>query len=334
MAVSRVQIIAEVGVNHNGDVDRALEMIHAAADAGADIVKFQTFSAERLATKTAEKAKYQQIGDAAQTQYEMLKALELPEAVYPKLLSECASAGIEFLSTGFDIDDLEFLVGLGVSRLKIPSGEITHVPYLRAAAGFGLPIIMSTGMSQFSEIDNAVNILKLGSDSLNLSLLHCTSAYPTPLVDVNLRAMGALAERYKLPVGYSDHTLGLRASTAAVALGAKIIEKHFTLDTELPGPDHKASATAEELTKLVQAIRDTESLLGDSRKEPRTSELGNISIARRSVVAKTEIKKGERYTNENLCCKRTGSGVSADCWDTVLGQLANRDYRQDESIEL
>ena len=334
MQESRVKIIAEAGVNHNGDIGRAIEMVHAAAEAGADIVKFQTFSAERLTTASAQKAVYQKNGDSdSTTQYEMLRKFELSEPDYPRLLSECESTDVEFLSTGFDIEDLEFLVDLGIRRIKIPSGEITHVPYLRAAAGFGLPMIVSTGMSRLEEVETAVGVLKRANEYIDLTLLHCTSAYPTILSDVNLRAMQTMQERCQLTIGYSDHTVGIRASSAAVALGARIIEKHFTLDKELSGPDHQASATVEEFTELVCAIRETECLLGRAGKEPASSEIENLAIVRRSIVAKKSIKKGDLLTAANLCCKRTGVGVGAEHWDELIGQVSGQDYEADESIE-
>ena len=335
MKESSVTIIAEAGVNHNGDVARAVEMVHAAAEAGADIVKFQTFSADRLVTSSAQMAEYQKAGaDSFATQYGMLKELELSHSDHEKILTECKKAEVEFLSTGFDIEDVEYLLDLGIQRLKVPSGEITHVPYLRFVAEAGLPVILSTGMCTLEEVEDAVEIISQASSDPDLTMLHCTTAYPTPLEDVNLRAMLTLRGKFNTPVGYSDHTEGISTATAAVAMGAIVVEKHFTLDKNLPGPDHKASASIEEFAEMSKGIREIEKLMGSSVKAPCGREHENIAIARRQIVAKTAIRGGEMFTVNNVCCKRTraNTGVPASKWDDVIGAKALKDYAPEEAI--
>ncbi|WP_061236317.1 N-acetylneuraminate synthase [Leptospira santarosai] len=330
-------IIAEAGVNHNGDLELARKLIDVAANAGADIVKFQTFEAERLVTKSAKKADYQNsaTGNAAESQYEMLKKLELSKENHEKLIQYCKQTGIEFLSTAFDLQSLAFLEQLNLSRYKIPSGEITNLPYLQKIGNSGKPIILSTGMSTLGEIESALLVLETtGAKRDEITVLHCNTEYPTPYSDVNLSAMKSIADAFKIKVGYSDHTSGIEVSVAAVALGASVIEKHFTLDRSLPGPDHKASLEPNELKTMVRSIRNVELSLGDGIKKPSNSELKNISIARRSIVAAFSIKAGEIFTRENLTAKRPGDGISPMRLDEVIGLKAKRDFFEDELIDL
>lgn len=332
----RTVVIAEAGVNHNGDISIAKQLVDAAALAGADYVKFQTFSAERMVTPTAGKAGYQkQTTDASESQYEMLKKLELSDEMHLQLISHCGSRGIQFLSTGFDIESVDFLLSLGQKIIKVPSGEITNLPLLRHIGGFGFPIILSTGMSTIQEIGEALVILEsVGASRSQITVLHCTSEYPTPMNEVNLRAMRSIADTFGVDVGYSDHTLGIEVSIAAVSLGAKVIEKHFTLDRNLPGPDHKASLEPVELIEMIRAIRNIEVALGDGIKCPVFSELKNLSAARRSIVAKCKIELGETFSNRNLDVKRPGDGVSPMNWDLIVGQKASREYQINEMIEM
>ncbi|MDI7189572.1 N-acetylneuraminate synthase [Leptospira santarosai] len=330
-------IIAEAGVNHNGDLELARKLIDVAANAGADIVKFQTFEAERLVTKSAKKADYQNsaTGNAAESQYEMLKKLELSKENHEKLIQYCKQTGIEFLSTAFDLQSLAFLEQLNLSRYKIPSGEITNLPYLQKIGSSGKPIILSTGMSTLGEIESALLVLETtGAKRNEITVLHCNTEYPTPYSDVNLSAMKSIADAFKIKVGYSDHTSGIEVSVAAVALGASVIEKHFTLDRSLPGPDHKASLEPNELKTMVRSIRNVELSLGDGIKKPSNSELKNISIARKSIVAASSIKAGEIFTRENLTTKRPGDGISPMRFDEVIGLKAKRDFFEDELIDL
>ncbi|WP_061215970.1 N-acetylneuraminate synthase [Leptospira santarosai] len=330
-------IIAEAGVNHNGDLELARKLIDVAANAGADIVKFQTFEAERLVTKSAKKADYQNsaTGNAAESQYEMLKKLELSKENHEKLIQHCKQTGIEFLSTAFDLQSLAFLEQLNLSRYKIPSGEITNLPYLQKIGSSGKPIILSTGMSTLGEIESALLVLETtGAKRNEITVLHCNTEYPTPYSDVNLSAMKSIADAFKIKVGYSDHTSGIEVSVAAVALGASVIEKHFTLDRSLPGPDHKASLEPNELKTMVRSIRNVELSLGDGIKKPSNSELKNISIARKSIVAASSIKAGEIFTRENLTTKRPGDGISPMRFDEVIGLKAKRDFFEDELIDL
>jgi N-acetylneuraminate synthase len=349
-------VIAEAGVNHNGSLDMALSLVDEASRCRADAVKFQTFNAARLATRGAPKAAYQsKRTEASESQYEMLRKLELDRAAHEKIAAHCASAGIEFLSTPFDLESVRLLADLGVKRLKLPSGELTNAPLLFAAANTGLPILLSTGMARLGEVEEALGVLACGylgrrpqrrSEVVEVfasengqraltgkvAILHCTTEYPAPAQDVNLRAMETLRSAFGLPVGLSDHTEGSAAAIAAVALGASIIEKHFTLDRQLPGPDHKASLEPGELLKLISDIRIAEIALGKPLKAPVGSEQGNINIARKSLVALLPIRKGELFTNENLGVKRPGGGISPlDYWDW-LGRPAQREYQPDDLI--
>lgn len=352
-------IIAEAGVNHNGSLDMALQLVDTAADAGADVVKFQTFSTERLVTGSAPKAEYQieNTGDDS-SQHAMLRELELDQDAHERLLAHCGNRGIEFLSTPFDEQSLAFLDrGLEVARIKLGSGELTNAPLLLAAGRTGKPVILSTGMGTLDEIGQALGPLAfgyLGGDvepsaeafkaaatseagktrlQRNLTLLHCTTAYPTPAADANLRAMASIRDAFELPVGYSDHTEGISVAQAAVALGARVIEKHITLDRTLPGPDHRASIEPPELSDMVAGIRTVEESLGDGDKQPRASEAPNIAIARKSLVAIAPIKRGESFTHENLNVKRPGNGLSPFRLWEKLGQPADRDYDVDDIIQ-
>lgn len=331
-----VLIIAEAGVNHNGALDLAKQLIDAAAAAGADLVKFQTFSAERLATQSAPKAEYQtRTTGKAQSQFEMLKQLELTPSMHEALVAHCQTKNIGFFSTGFDIQSNDYLASLGAQCFKIPSGEITNLPYLRYLGGFGKPVILSTGMATLGEIEAALEVLEAaGAQRANITVLHCNTEYPTPMQDVNLRAMLAIRQAFGVEIGYSDHTLGIEVPIAAVALGASVIEKHLTLDRNLPGPDHKASVEPDEFAAMVRAIRNIELAMGDGIKRPSPSEAKNKSIARKSLVAAKLIRAGERFTAENLAVKRPGTGISPMRWSEVLGRVAGRDFVMDELIEL
>lgn len=326
-------IIAEAGVNHNGSIRLARELALAAKKAGADIVKFQTFKAEKLVTKDAGKAAYQTENTKNHdSQYAMLKALELTYHDFEELQAYCTSIGIQFLSTPFDSDSIEFLETLDMPFWKIPSGEITNYPYLRQLAQTGKPIILSTGMSTSEEIQATVSLLRQYGTT-EITLLHCNTEYPTPFGDVNLSAMETIAKATGLPVGYSDHTEGIEVPIAAVAMGATVIEKHFTLDKTMEGPDHKASLSPEELTAMVSAIRHIEQAIGTGEKVPSASEKKNISVARKSIVACRPIAVGERFTEKNLTTKRPGTGISPMEWNEVIGQTATRAYAEDELIE-
>ena len=329
-------IIAEAGVNHNGDLGLAKQLVDVAANAGADLVKFQTFSAERLATATAPKAEYQnRTTDEAQSQFVMLQQLELTPQMHEQLIADCAKRGIGFFSTGFDIQSVDYLASLGAERFKIPSGEITNLPYLRHIGGFGKPLILSAGMATMGEIEAALDTLEIaGTPRSNITVLHCNTEYPTPMQDVNLLAMTRIRDAFGVAVGYSDHTAGIEVPIAAVALGAKVIEKHLTLGRNLPGSDHKASLEPDEFADMVRAIRNIEQAMGDGIKRPSPSEAKNKPIARKSLVAAKSIKTGERFTHENLTAKRPGTGISPMRWDEVMGRTATRDYAADELIEL
>jgi N,N'-diacetyllegionaminate synthase len=334
--VSTVSIIAEAGVNHNGSYQIAEKLVEKAANAGADIVKFQTFKACDLVTKSASKAAYQlNQTEFSETQHEMLKGLELSEEMHHALKQKCKSLNIRFASTGFDIRSVDFLVNVGVDFLKIPSGEITNLPYLRHIGQKGLPVIVSTGMSTLEEVKFAVKTLvNSGSDKNLITLLHCNTEYPTPMRDVNLKAMLTLREELGISIGYSDHTIGIEVPIAAVALGATIIEKHFTLDRSLEGPDHASSLEPHELKQMVVSIRNIEVAIGDGVKKPSNSEIKNIQIARKSIVAMTAISKGEVFTSDNLTVKRPGNGISPMEWDNLIGSKSNRDYQPDELIDI
>lgn len=330
--MNKTYIIAEAGVNHNGDISTAKKMIDVAVKAGADAVKFQTFRAEQLVCQSAKKADYQmETTDSTESQFEMLKKLELSYSDHVELISYCKKKNIQFLSTPFDVDSLKMLDRLGVPLIKIPSGEITNYPLLVAAAKTKKPIILSTGMSDLEEIAEAIHVLKANGGE-RIVLLHCNTEYPTPMKDVNLRAMDTMRERFHLLVGYSDHTLGIEVPIAAVALGATVIEKHFTLDKKMKGPDHKASLEADQLKAMVEAIRNIEVALGSKEKSATTSEKKNMEVARKSIVAAGDIKKGEKFSENNLTTKRPGNGISPMKWNEILGKTADRDYKKDELI--
>ena len=330
-----VFIIAEAGVNHNGSFDLACRMIDVANEAGVDCIKFQTFRSSSLVTHDAKKAEYQKktTGDTSQSQAEMLKKLELSYDEFLALKKYCDTIGICFLSTPFDFNSIDFLNSIEIPFWKIPSGEITNLPYLQALAKTGKPVVMSTGMCKMEEIEAAVKVLR-ENGTKDIKLLHCNTEYPTPFRDVNLHAMKTMHDAFELEVGYSDHTPGIEVAIAAVALGATIIEKHFTLDHNMEGPDHKASLEPNELTAMVRAIRNVENALGSGTKEPSDSEKKNIVIARKSLVAARKIRKGEMLTEENLTTKRPGSGISPMKWFEVIGTKAIRDFEEDELIEL
>jgi N,N'-diacetyllegionaminate synthase len=329
-----VIIIAEAGVNHNGSIKLAKKLIDVAAEAGADFVKFQTFKAETLVTQSAEKAEYQKrLTGADETQFEMIKNLELDRAAHEELIDYCKTKDIKFLSTAFDHDSIELLAKLDIPLYKIPSGEITNLPYLRHIGKMEKPIIMSTGMSTLDEVHNALNILiESGAEKEQITILHCNTEYPTPMEDVNLKAMLTIRDKLGVKIGYSDHTLGIEVAISAVAMGATVIEKHFTLDRNMPGPDHAASLEPEELKAMVTAIRNIEKAMGGGEKKPSSSETKNIAVARKSIVAKMSIKKGELFTEENLTVKRPGTGISPMEWDVVIGKAASSDYEMDDLI--
>lgn len=329
-------IIAEAGVNHNGDLNIALELVRRAAEAGADIIKFQTFQTGRSIARHAPKADYQkQTTGGTESQFEMVRRLELSLDDHHKLLEECRRCGIGFFSTAFDRDSHDLLIGLGIDRVKIPSGELTNLPLLRHMTREGLPVILSTGMATLGEIESALAILEgNGVAREKVTILHCTTEYPAPMAEVNLRAMQTLSAAFGTAVGYSDHTEGIEIPIAAVALGATIIEKHFTLDRAMPGPDHLASIDPGQLTAMVQAIRNIEVALGNGLKAPTASERKNKLIARKSIVAARRIAAGEVFDETNLDTKRPGTGLSPLLWDDVVGRVAKRDFDEDELIEL
>lgn len=358
MMEKRVYIIAEAGVNHNGSLMRAKELVDAAAAAGADAVKFQTFRAEDVVTSFASKARYQKAGTGkGEGQLEMLKRLELNEKAHRALMSHCGKRGIEFLSTPFDLKSLDLLVRLGLKRLKLPSGEITNAPLLLKAASTGKPIMLSTGMSTLEEVADALGVIAFGylgdgrapsikvfkkvfasgagRDALKgkVILLHCTTQYPAWFRDVNLRAMDTLRSAFSLPSGLSDHTEGIAVPIAAVARGASVIEKHFTLDRKLPGPDHMASLEPDELKDMVRAIRNIEDALGSPVKKPAAGEIENIRAVRKSLVASRPVRKGELFTSKNISVKRPAAGASPVRYWEALGKTAKRDYMTDEPIE-
>jgi N,N'-diacetyllegionaminate synthase len=333
---NRTLIIAEAGVNHNGELALAKQLIDVAVDAGADLVKFQTFSADRLATRAARKADYQtQTTGSKETQHQMLSRLELSTEVHHALIAHCVARGIGFFSTGFDIESVDFLVSLGQNHFKIPSGEINNLPYLRHIGHFGKAVIVSTGMATLGDIEAAIAVLEKAGTPRNLiTVLHCTTEYPTPMTEVNLRAMQSIQVAFGVAVGYSDHTPGIEVAIAAAALGATVIEKHFTIDRNLPGPDHKASLEPDELKAMVKAIRNIEMALGDGVKRLTPSEARNKPISRKSLVARKAIKMGELFSTENIWSKRPGTGISPMRWDEVIGRTALRDFAIDELIEL
>ena len=333
---NKVMIIAEAGVNHNGNFDMAVEMIHQAKWAGADYVKFQTAVPELVISTYAPKAEYQkETTGAAESQLEMCKAIHLPLTDYVRLKAICQEVGIGFMSTPFDLVSIDVLEELGMDYYKIPSGEITNLPYLRKIASKGRRVIMSTGMSELSEIADAIAVLEDGGlKRSQITLLHCNTQYPTPFCDVNLAAMNTLRQTFDTTVGYSDHTRGIEVPIAAVAMGATVIEKHFTLDCNLPGPDHKASLEPAQLKAMVDAIRNVEQAIGSSVKCPSASETPNIVVARKSIVAARHIAKGEILNEENITVKRPGGGISPMLWDSVIGTPAIRDFIYDELIEI
>ena len=335
--MKKTLIIAEAGVNHNGDIAKAKALIDKGAEAGVDYVKFQTFKAANLVTKQAKRAAYQDKNTQNNdSQYEMLKKLELSQAVHQELIDYCAQKGVQFLSTGFDVESLEFLARLGITIAKVPSGEITNLPYLRKVAVLFPEVILSTGMATIIEIKDAVKVLTdNGVNKDKITVLHCNTEYPTPMEDVNLRAMLHIQQEVGIAIGYSDHTLGIEVPIAAVALGATVIEKHFTLDKTLPGPDHKASLEPDELKAMVMAIRNIEkAVAGSGLKEVSASEVKNKPIVRKSIVAAKRIVKGEFFTVENLTVKRPGMGISPMQWDEVIGKTAKKDFEEDDLIEL
>lgn len=328
-------IIAEAGVNHNGDLALARELVAVAAEAGADIVKFQTFSADRLVSRNAAKAEYQlETTGSDESQYEMLKKLELDDDAHRVLIEECERRSIQFLSTGFDLESLEYLNTLELKLFKSPSGEITNVPYLRRMGSYGVPVVLSTGMATLGEVEAAIGwITEGGLARERITLLHCTTDYPAAFDDVNLRAMESMRAAFGLPVGYSDHTSGIEVSLAAVGMGATVIEKHFTTDRKLPGPDHRASLEPDELKALVSGIRNISVALGDGVKRPGERELANRQVARKSIVAAEDIAAGTELRAEQLTTCRPESGISAADWDRVVGSRARRDYAEGEEIE-
>lgn len=333
--MKRPLIIAEAGVNHNGSLQKALKMVDVAARAGVDYIKFQTFKAEKLVTAQSATAQYQKNNCNADSQLDMLRQLELTDRDFVTIASHCRERGVGFLSTPFDMESLEMLCNLGMDYIKIPSGEITNFPFLDAIASKGIPVILSTGMSTIGEIRMAAE--RLGHGGLpqdSLILLHCTTEYPAPLIDVNLLAMKGMERELGLPCGYSDHTQGIVVPVAAAALGAAVIEKHFTLSRLLKGPDHAASLEPDELRKMVKAIREVSTALGSEEKFVTISERKNIPVARKSIVAARKIKKGELFSGENITVKRPGTGVSPIYWDSLVGTAALRDYSPDEQIEL
>lgn len=336
--MQHVLIIAEAGVNHNGSIDIAKQLVDKAVEAGIDVIKFQTFKVEKLVSKSAKQAEYQKknIGsEADDSQYNMLKKLELSEQDHQMLIDYCQHKGIQFFSTAFDLESIDYLHSLNLGMWKIPSGEITNYPYIKKIAQYGEPVILSTGMCELDDVSAAMNaLIKNGVKKEQITILHCNTEYPTPYEDVNLRAMLELQEQYQVKVGYSDHTRGIEVPIAAVALGATVIEKHFTLDRNMPGPDHKASLEPDELKAMVNAIRHIEQALGDGHKTISPSEKKNIAIARKSIVAACPIKKGELLTEQNLTVKRPGTGLSPMRWEEVLGTKAIKDFEEEELIEL
>ena len=332
-----ILIIAEAGVNHNGSLELAKQLIDKAVEAGVDIIKFQTFKSEKLVSKVAKQAEYQQrnIGKKDEGQLAMLKKLELSQRDHKELIAYCGERNIRFFSTAFDMDSIDYLHSLNMGLWKIPSGEITNFPYLRKIARYKEPVILSTGMCELSDIEAALNVLlDFGVNKDEITILHCNTEYPTPFTDVNLKAMLEIGEKFGVQIGYSDHTEGIEVPIAAVALGATVIEKHFTLDKNMEGPDHKASLEPDELKAMVSAIRNIEQALGSGHKTISESERKNIEIARKSIVAACPIKKGELLTEENLTVKRPGTGINPMRWNGVVGTIAIRDYSEEDPIEL
>ncbi len=331
---NKVLIIAEAGVNHNGSVETARAMVDAAVAAGADMIKFQSFRTEKLVTADAPLAAYQQSNTGLKgSQFDMLKKLELPEEAHILLMNYCKEKGIAFLSTPFDSDSAQMLQKLGVEMFKVGSGDLTNLPLLRQLAGYGKPVILSTGMADMAEIGKSLEVLTRAGLPLNrIIVLHASTDYPAAFSDVNLRAMQSIAKKFRVTVGYSDHTDGIEVPVAAVALGARVIEKHFTLDRNLEGPDHKASLEPRELGQMCRSIRNIEQALGNGIKLPSAGERKNMAAARKSIVAACDIYRGERFTEENLTVKRPGTGICPLRWNDIIGTFASRDYRKDELI--
>lgn len=329
-----VFIIAEAGVNHNGSVALAKKLIDVAVNSGADAVKFQTFKADKLVSKNAEKAEYQkETTDKHESQYDMIKKLELDMQTHIKLMAYCEKKNILFLSTPFDLDSIDLLHDLGLNLFKIPSGEITNLPYLRKIGALNKKVILSTGMSDIGEIEDALDVLiDSGTKKENITVLHANTQYPTPMEDVNLKAMVTIGQTFDVKYGYSDHTLGIEIDIAAVAMGAVVIEKHFTLDKTMEGPDHKASLEPDELKAMVAAIRNIEKAFGNGIKKPTASEAKNMSVARKSIVAACAISVGDLLNENNLAIKRPGSGLNPMLWDDICGTIATQNYKADEPI--
>ncbi len=332
--MNNVFIIAEAGVNHNGSLEIAKNLIDAAANAGADAVKFQSFKAEKLVCKSAAKAQYQQQSVADhESQFDMLKKLELNDAAHHSIIHYCCEKNIQFLSTPFDHDSIDFLANAGMSIFKVPSGEITNLPYLRKVARVANEVILSTGMATLGEVESALtHLMNAGLARHQITVLHATTEYPCPMDEVNLRAMQTMREAFQVKVGYSDHTPGIEVASAAVAMGACVIEKHFTLDRTMVGPDHKASLEPSELTAMIRAIRHISMALGDGIKKPEKSEMKNIFISRKSIVANASINIGDIFSADNLTVKRPGNGISPMRWDEIIGQVAQKNYTQDEQL--
>ena len=333
--MSYVLIIAEAGINHNGDMALAKKLVDAAADAGADYVKFQSFKTDALLLESAEKAVYQKkITGDGESQYDMLAKLELSEADHHELIGYCEDKKIKFLSSPFDLDSIDLLVKLNLDYLKVPSGEITNYPYIQKIGASGKDILLSTGMSNLGEVEAALNLLiASGAERKSISVMHCSTEYPTPAAEANLRAIETIRTALNVNTGYSDHTLGMEACIAAAALGATVIEKHITLDRYMDGPDHLASMEPTEFKRFVQCIRNTQTMLGSGLKQPSASELKNIGVARKSIVAKKAIEKGETISEDKITTKRPGYGISPMRWHDVIGKAASRDYKTDEQID-
>ncbi len=336
MKLDKVLIIAEAGVNHNGDLQKAIELIDVASRAGVDIVKFQTFKADKIVSKSAKKAKYQSenIGDDDDNQYNMLKSLELSDGDHATLIQECKKRDIQFLSTAFDVDGIDFLNNLDLPFFKSPSGEITNYPYLKRLAGKGKPVVLSTGMANMEEVKAAIQVLtEHGLAKKDITVLHCNTEYPTPMEDVNLKAMNTIGDELGVQIGYSDHTLGIEVPIAAVALGAKVIEKHFTLDRNLPGPDHRASLEPDELKEMVTAIRNIEKAIsGNGKKEPSSSELKNRTVVRKSLHTKKELKKGHKVSENDLIPLRPANGINPMDIHDVVGRTLKSDFKAFELL--
>ena len=332
--MSKVLIIAEAGVNHNGDIELAKKLCLKAKEIGADAVKFQTWITEKIITKDVEQADYQvENTKNNQSQFDMLKSLELSFEQFREIKEYCDGIGILFASTADETDSLDFLVELGIPFIKLGSGEIGNIPYLRYVGSKKMPVILSTGMSTLADVESSIQALREGGAE-EITLLHCTTNYPCPYDTVNLRAMDTLSSAFKLPVGYSDHTKGIEVSIAAVARGARVIEKHFTLDTNMEGPDHLASTEPEEFKRMVDSIRNIEVCLGDGVKQPSVDEKTISKVILKKIVAKNNIKKGQVIQANDLCIKRSSSGLPGSFWDYVVGTVANRNYREDEGIQL